>query len=156
MANSIANQSSTFAKVENPTVVFIPGAWHRPDGFDGVRNVLSARGYQTDAVSLMSLGAEVPTTNLSDDTEAARYIIEQHVEEGKPVVVVAHSYGGLVGSGAVKDLGYIQRKAAGKRGGVIMLIYMAAFVAAMGSAVLDLLGGSPPPWMDFADVRVYH
>ncbi|CAG7921131.1 unnamed protein product [Penicillium olsonii] len=143
------------ATTQHPSVVFIPGAWHLPEGFDGVREVLSARGYQTDAVSLPSVGAEVPK-NLSDDTAAARHIIEQRVEEGKQVVVVAHSYGGLVGSGAVRDLGYVSRQAAGKQGGVIMLIYMAAFVATKGSAVLDLLGGAPPPWMDFADNNYIH
>lgn len=144
------------ASTENPTVVFIPGAWHHPEGFNGVRKILSGRGYQTDTVSLPSLSPEVPTKNLSDDTVAARRIIQQRVEEGKQVVVVAHSYGGMVGGGAVKDLGYMQRQAAGKQGGVTMLIYMAAFVATKGSAVLDLLGGTPPPWMNFAEVSVYH
>ncbi|KAL4861368.1 hypothetical protein BDV12DRAFT_69335 [Aspergillus spectabilis] len=136
---------------EKPTVVFIPGAWNLPGGFDAVRTILTTRGYPSVAVTLPSVGADQPTKNLSDDTECTRRVIEQLTEEGKQVLVVAHSYAGLVGAGAVKDLGYAQRRAARKQGGVVMLIYMAAFVANKGSSVLDLLGGNPLPWMNFAD-----
>lgn len=137
---------------EKPTVVFIPGAWHLPEAFDTVRQILTTRGFPSAAVSLPSTGAESPTLSLSDDILSARLVVEQLVNDGKKVMVVAHSYGGLVASGAVKHLGYAQRRDAGSKGGVIMLVYMAAFAATKGSSTLDLLGGKPLPWMRFADV----
>lgn len=75
-------------------------------------------------------------------------------DDGKEVVVVAHSYGGMVGAGAVKGLERIARHKAGKSGGVIMLVYMTAFVAKAGTSLLDMLGGKWLPWMKI-DVSVF-
>lgn len=141
--------------IEKPTIVFIPGAWHLPEAFDAVCQILTTRGFPSTVVSLPSAGAEFPTKNLSDDIFSARLVVEKLVNEGKQVLVAAHSYGGFVASGAVKDLGYAQRRDAGLAGGVIMLVYMTAFSATKGSNVLDLLGGKPLPWMKFADVRCF-
>ncbi|KAJ5380044.1 uncharacterized protein N7496_002472 [Penicillium cataractarum] len=130
-----------------PTILFIPGAWHLPDVFDDARAALTARGFPSAAVALPAIGAEPPNKGLADDTIAVNKEIERLSNEGKQVVVVAHSYGGMVGAGAVKGLGYAERQNAGKTGGVIMLVYMAAFVAKSGTSLLDMLGGNWLPWM---------
>lgn len=130
-----------------PTILFIPGAWHLPVVFDDTRTALAARGFPSAAVALPAIGAEPPTKGLVDDTIAVHDEIERLSEEGKQVVVVAHSYGGMVGAGAVKGLGYAERQKVGKNGGVIMLVYMAAFVAKSGTSLLDMLGGKWLPWM---------
>ncbi|KAJ5364965.1 uncharacterized protein N7496_010678 [Penicillium cataractarum] len=130
-----------------PTILFIPGAWHLPDVFDDTRAVLAARGFHSVAVGLPAIGAEPPTKGLVDDTVAVHNEIERLSDEGNQIVVVAHSYGGMVGAGAVKGLGYTERQKAGKDGGVIMLVYMAAFVAKSGTSLLDMLGGKWLPWM---------
>jgi hypothetical protein len=49
------------------------------------------------------------------------------VNAGKNVVMVMHSYGGAPGSAAVKGLTRAVRQTAGLPGGVIELVYMAAF-----------------------------
>lgn len=102
---------------KKPTIVFIPGAWHLPEAFDAVCQILTTRGSPSTAVSLPSAGAEPPTKNLSDDIFSARLVVEKLVNEGKQVLVAAHSYGGFVASGAVRDLGYAQRRDAGLAGG---------------------------------------
>lgn len=130
-----------------PTILFIPGAWHLPDVFDDTRAALATRGFPSVAVGLPAIGAEPPTKGLIDDTVAVHNEIERLSDEEKQVVVVAHSYGGMVGAGAVKGLGYAERQKAGKKGGVIMLVYMAAFVAKSGTSLLDMLGGKWLPWM---------
>ncbi|CEO59973.1 hypothetical protein PMG11_04620 [Penicillium brasilianum] len=129
------------------TILFIPGAWHLPDVFDDTRAALTVRGIPSAAVALPSIGEEPPNKGLADDTIAVRNEIERLSDEGKQVVVVAHSYGGMVGAGAVKGLGYTERQKGGKTGGVIMLVYMAAFVAKLGTSLLDMLGGNWLPWM---------
>ncbi|KAJ5113306.1 hypothetical protein N7456_001840 [Penicillium angulare] len=130
-----------------PTILFVPGAWHLPEVFDEARASLTARGFPSAAVALPSIGAEPPTQGLADDTIAVHNEAERLCDEGKEVVVVAHSYGGLVGAGAVKGLSYAERQNAGKSGGVIMLVYIAAFVAKSGTSLLDMLGGNWLPWM---------
>ncbi|KAJ5217439.1 hypothetical protein N7468_010447 [Penicillium chermesinum] len=132
-----------------PTILFIPGAWHLPFVFDDTRAALAARGFPSAAVGLPAVGAEPPTKGLIDDTVAVRDEIERLSDQGKQVVVVAHSYGGMVGAGAVKGLGYAERKKRGKSGGVTMLVYMAAFVAKAGTSMSDMFGGEFPPFMKF-------
>lgn len=78
---------------------------------------------------------------LADDTLHVHNEIEKLVEQGKKVVVIAHSSGGMVGAGAVKGHSCSERKQEEKKGGVIMLVYMAAFVSLKGGSLLGMLGG---------------
>lgn len=64
-----------------------------------------------------SVGAEPPNKGLSDDTAAVRVVLERLADEGHMIVLVVHSYGGLVGSNAVEGLGYKQRADEDKKGG---------------------------------------
>ena len=137
--------------MSKPTIVFAPGAWHAPDCFDIVREQLHQRGWETEAVTYPSVGAEPPNKGLADDAMALRSTLERLADECKEIVLVAHSYGGLVGQNALQGLGYKQRQAAGKRGGVIMFVYLAAFVAPKGATIKAMLGQFLP-WMQF-DVR---
>ncbi|KAF5262503.1 hypothetical protein FOXYS1_6772 [Fusarium oxysporum] len=141
--------------MSNPTIVFAPGAWHTADCYDVVRKELHAKGWETEAVDYPSVGAEPPTKGLSDDVAAVRAVVEKLVEEGKKVMVVVHSYGGLVGAEAVKGLGLKQRAQEGKTGGVIQLVYLSAFVMPKGASILGALGGQYLPWMRVEGDYVY-
>lgn len=133
-----------------PVFVFAPGAWHQPDCFQLVRDKLEAQSHQTTAVAYPSVGAEPPNKGLFDDAAAVRAELERLSDgEGKQVILVVHSYGGLVGAEAVKGLGYKQRQQEGKKGGVVLLVYLAAFVTPKGMSILKMLGGQPLPWMNF-------
>lgn len=150
---------TTTTNTERPTIVFIPGAWHLPEAFDTVRALLSQRGYASEAIALPSIGAEPPTKSLNDDIEHVHAVLKRLADdEGRQIVVVCHSYGGLVGAGAVKGVEFVRRAKTpreedGKKGGVIMLVYMAAFVVPRGKSLKDMLGGEWLPWMRF-DVSV--
>lgn len=130
-----------------PTIVFAPGAWHTADCFDIVREALHARDWTTEAVEYPSVGAEPPTKGLADDANAVRSSVERLADEGKKVVLVVHSYGGLVGANAVEGLGYKQRLREGKTGGVILFVYLPAFVTPLGKSIKEMLGGQFLPWM---------
>ncbi|KAJ0159558.1 hypothetical protein CTA2_9479, partial [Colletotrichum tanaceti] len=130
-----------------PTVVFTPGAWHGPQSFDLVRAGLALKGYESKAITLPSVGAEPATIGLEEDAAVLRSTIETLADAGKEVVVVVHSYGGMVGSNAVEGLGYLQRAANGQAGGVIMLMYLSAFAAPNATSLLDMLSGEYLPWM---------
>ncbi|KAH8659749.1 Alpha/beta hydrolase fold-1 [Ilyonectria robusta] len=137
------------ATTSKPTIVFAPGAWHTPDCFDVVRDALHVRGWSTEAVSYPSVAAEPPTKGLADDAVAVRAALQRLADEGTTIVLVVHSYGGLVGANAVEGLGYKQRAKQGQSGGVIMFVYLAAFVTPLGKSVKDMLGGRFLPWMKF-------
>lgn len=133
---------------EKPVFVFAPGAWHDPGCFSLVQDKLHAQGYDTRGVTYPSVGAEPPTKGLADDAAALRAEIEALADKGRQVIVVVHSYGGLVGAEAVPNLGFKQRRAAGKAGGVTLLVYVTAFVTPKGASILSMLGGKPLGWMD--------
>ncbi|KAF2139186.1 uncharacterized protein K452DRAFT_232993 [Aplosporella prunicola CBS 121167] len=132
-----------------PTVVLAPGAWHTPDCYDEVRERLSALGYPTQSVAYPSVGAEPPTATLSDDVAAVRGAVAELADAGKSVVLVVHSYGGCVGASAVEGLGARTRARAGKKGGVVMFVYLAAFVVPKGKCLFDMFAGNAPAWLEF-------
>ncbi|RFN44926.1 hypothetical protein FIE12Z_10821 [Fusarium flagelliforme] len=138
-----------------PTIVFIPGAWHSPDSFQLARDALQARGWETEAVAFPTVGAEPPTKGVPDDAAAVRKVLEGLAEQGKQIVLVVHSYGGVVGAQAVRGLGYKQRQKEGKKGGIITYLYLSAFVVPIGQSLLKMLGGNWLPWMRVEGERVY-
>ncbi|KAF4120863.1 hypothetical protein GMORB2_2349 [Geosmithia morbida] len=138
-----------------PTIVLAPGAWHTADCFDALRDALHAKDWLTEAVEYPSVGAEPPTKGLADDASAVRSVLERLADEGKKIVLVGHSYGGLVIANAVKGLGYKQRQNDGKVGGVIIMVYLAAFVTPLNGSIIQMLGGNFLPWMRADGEYVY-
>ncbi|CEI62218.1 hypothetical protein FVEN_g10284 [Fusarium venenatum] len=138
-----------------PRIVLAAGAWHLASCYDALREALHSRGWKTDSVDYPSVGAEPPTKGLDDDAAALRSVIERLADDGEQIVLVVHSYGGLVGANAVKGLGYHQRREQGLPGGVIMYVYMAAFVAPIGASIRQMFGGEFLPWMRLEEGRVH-
>ncbi|KAI0184663.1 Alpha/beta hydrolase fold-1 [Xylaria flabelliformis] len=138
--------ATTTEKKTTPTVFFIPGAWHEPWVFDSVRSILSARGFETEASSLATIGSADPSGGLHVDAAKIRSALTGLVNEGKEVVLVAHSYGGIVASNSVDGLGIKQRATSGVKGGIIMILYLAAFAIPVGTNLLMNFGGSYAAW----------
>lgn len=132
----------------NPTVLFVTGSWHSPAHFDAVRDVFSKAGYETSCPELPSLG-QFPPIGVKEDAQRIRDEVKTLVEEEeKEVIVVAHSYGGVVSTEALdKDFAKKERQAHGKKGGIVGLMYMCAFIIEAGQALVDPMGGSLPPFI---------
>ncbi|KAL4805508.1 Alpha/beta hydrolase fold-1 [Aspergillus unguis] len=134
---------------EQPIFVFVPGAWHGAASFDRLRSLMTEQGLETEAIDTPSVGASPPVKGLHADIEYTKGVLQGLVDSGRQVVLVLHSYGGVVGPSAAEGLGYAQRSKAGLVGGIISVVWMAAFVARKGQSLLDLLGGKWLPWMLF-------
>src|SRR5712671_2080711 len=104
------------------TVVLVHGGFVEGSGWEGVYNILKKDGYNVSVV-------QNPTTSLADDVAATRLAIAQ--AQG-PVVLVGHSYGGVVVTEAGTD-----PKVAG-------LVYIAAFAPDKGESVSSLIANPPP------------
>ena len=71
-------------------------------------------------------------------------LVELVEKQEKTVVIIMHSYGGLVGSEAIpENLAYEFRRSKGLTGGVSYLILYAAFILGVGQSVLGVFGESP-------------
>ena len=106
------------------TVVYVHGAFISDSAWwwGHVGKILSERGIESRTIDLPSCGEKGPLGGLADDTKAVAQLIDSL--EG-PVIMVGHSYGGAVISGA----------ALGKKN-VAHLVYISAVVP-NGTSVVD-------------------
>ncbi|KAF2754641.1 alpha/beta-hydrolase [Pseudovirgaria hyperparasitica] len=132
--------------MRKPTIVFIHGAWHNYKCWNGVAEVLRADGIESVSLSLLSVGIrDTPLGSHIEDSQALHEKIKDIVEEGKDVIIVMHSYGGLAGSDAIEGL--VKNGENGStQGGVVAAIYVSAFIAPKGENLLGVFP-SPPPYL---------
>lgn len=106
--------------------------------------------------SLPSCDTHAPqTSSCSADAEAVRKQILNLIDaEGKDVVVLCHSYGGIPAGGAASGLSKRARVKDGKKGGVIGLVYMSDFVVPAKSSLLEMMGGKHAPYVNPDQVRI--
>ena len=132
-----------------PHVFIVPGAWHPASAYRQFQEQLESSGYPTFTATLPSVGSSSPTTaTCSEDTNFVRRQLLPLIEnEGKDVLLLTHSYGGIAGAGAAHGLSKTTRTQEGKKGGVIGLIYLSAFVVPEGTSLLMALGGKHAPFL---------
>lgn len=63
------------------------------------------------------------------------------------MMIVGHSSAGVSMSAAAFGLSIKTREKEGKKGGVVGLVYIAAFVAKEGEEMMSGRGGQDPPWL---------
>lgn len=85
---------------KKPTIVLVHGAFHQPEHFNTVTDLLRKTGYKVVLPRLPSVGlSSDPGGALHLDAAAVRDVINDAVvEQGEDVVLVMHSYGGLAGT----------------------------------------------------------
>jgi len=103
-------------------VVLVHGGFVDGAGWKGVYGILKKDGYSVSIV-------QNPTISLADDVAATKLIL---AAQDRPVILVGHSYGGVVITEAGNDA-----KVAG-------LVYIAAFAPDKGESVASLIKDPPP------------
>lgn len=78
-----------------PAVLLIHGAWHPPVFYDNLRTRLGAMGYEYICPHLPSLGPNSQGVDLQADIDAIRKIAIDLFDQGKEVVIIGHSAGGV-------------------------------------------------------------
>jgi pimeloyl-ACP methyl ester carboxylesterase len=116
----LMSQTNQEQKVRN--IVLVHGGFVDGSGWEGVYNALKKSGY---AVTV----AQIATASLADDVATTKRAI---AEQNGPVILVGHSYGGVVITEAGND-----PKVAG-------LVYVAAFAPDKGESVSTLIKNPPP------------
>jgi pimeloyl-ACP methyl ester carboxylesterase len=103
-------------------VVLVHGGFVDGSGWQEVHHLLKQHGYSVSVV-------QNPTLSLEDDVGAAKRVIDA---QGEPVILVGHSYGGVVITEAGNDPN------------VAALVYIAAFAPDAGESVNTLIADPPP------------
>lgn len=135
---------------ELPTLLFIPGSWHKPVCYDKVISRLHEKhGLRCTSVTLPSTSGD-PAATFRDDVNTARDAISDQVTQGRDVVVIAHSYGGMVGNSAIKGFTRPREHTATapsstEVGHVIGIILITSGFTLTGLSFMDPLLGHPPP-----------
>ena len=141
---------------KKPTIVLIPGAWLHPSAYDQFISILQLLSFPTVFASYPSRNpSDLATADAAHDTEAVRqnFLLPLIENEGKDVVILMHSYGGVPGSSAARGLAKDQRSKKAKKGGVVGLIYVSGFVLPDGGSVVDGQKGQLPAWVKQNEVR---
>lgn len=119
-------------------------------------DLFEANGFPTPCPFQPSVG-KLPPIGLAEDAQCIRDELKKLVEvEQKDVIVVAHSYGGIVTTQAVDaEFSKKAREAKGLAGGVIRLVFMCAFLLPLGDSLGSAFGGSFPPFIPI-DVNILY
>lgn len=110
------------ASARTPSIVLVHGGFVDGSGWEGVYRALRDQGFPVSVV-------QNPTTSLADDVRATKRVI---AAQPGPVILVGHSYGGVVITEAGND-----PRVAG-------LVYIAAFAPEEGESVSALIKDPPP------------
>ena len=125
------------------TFVLVHGAWGGAHGFRHVRRLLTTAGHEAFTPSLTGIGERAHLT--SPQVGLATHVddLVNHVlyEDLQDIVLLGFSYGGMVVTGGVDQVGDRVRA----------LVFLDAFVPADGQSVFDLTGQAAPNHVPGAD-----
>jgi pimeloyl-ACP methyl ester carboxylesterase len=119
---STARPAQQLTAAPKPTIVLVHGAWADSSSWDGIVKRLQALGYTVD----------VPPNPLRGLPYDAQYLADFLGTIPGPIVLVGHSYGGMVITNAAT--GNVNVKA---------LVYDDAYIPAQGDSVLSLTTAVP-------------
>jgi pimeloyl-ACP methyl ester carboxylesterase len=116
------------------TIVLAHGAWSSAWAWKKVRPLLAAAGHQFFTPSYTGLGERAHLASPANDLEThiADVLGVITYEDLRDVVLIGHSYGGMVATGVADRA----------RERIAKLIYLDAFVPANGKALLDYVHGA--------------
>jgi pimeloyl-ACP methyl ester carboxylesterase len=122
MINGLINGQGDNKMDTKPTIVFVHGAFADASGWGDVITSLHAQGFQT-------IAAANPLRGVQYD---AKYLVSLLRTIEGPIVLVGHSYGGMVITNAVDGTS-----------NVVALVFVAGFAPERGESPADLAGRFP-------------
>lgn len=117
--------------MSKPTILLVGGAWHTADYLKPLATMLEAAGYPAIALGLPSVGADPSKPDFRDDVAIIHSTVSELISEGKQVVAVMHSYGGIAGTEALQGFDDMSKKGAGA---ILGLMYIATMLPKEGDS----------------------
>ena len=127
----------------------VTGAWHPPSCYEHLKTDLTSLGYECLIPHMPSMGHGTNGVTWEADREKVLSTAAPYFEQGKEVVLVGHSYGGVPATVATEGQSLSDRAKKGLPGGFHSVVFLAAFaVPTRGWDVLTTFGGTWPDWFD--------
>lgn len=125
-----------------PTLVIIPGSFSPPALYKNLVENLQSLGFETIVEPLQSAIRKdpSPSSSMYDDASYFHDVIARLADQGKDVVLLPHSYGGIVANESAKGLLKSERSEIGKTGGIIEILNISTLSPAVGESALDVAG----------------
>ncbi|RYO98127.1 hypothetical protein DL764_007172 [Monosporascus ibericus] len=129
------------ASVNLPVIVLVPGAFGTAAGFEKLVPHLEKVGFSTHPGTYPSCNPSDPAVaTCQNDIASLRnnVLLPLLEQEQKDVVIIAHSYGGVVAGAAAKYLDKQTRRTQGQAGGsVVGLIYVVGNITLEDESLLE-------------------
>lgn len=122
---------------KHPTLVWVPGSWLSTDIYRKMASRLWE--YRSIVIDQPTNKMRPGSKDMHEDITHTHHIIENELDLGNDVVVIAHSAGGLIGSHATRGLSKIARLSAGRSSGVMGFIGVAALMPFPGKTVAEMI-----------------
>ncbi|KAJ4244223.1 hypothetical protein NW762_014605, partial [Fusarium torreyae] len=133
---------------DKPVLLFVTGAWHPPKCYDGLKRALIDLGYECVIPKLPTVGADSHGVTWEADKAKIVETAERFFTEGRQVVLIAHSYGGIPATAATQGQGTHERAGVGLQGGFHSIIFLTAFaIPVRGWDLITTFGGAYPEWL---------
>lgn len=131
------------------TFIIVPGGCTPPALFNNFCNFAKSQGVAVVAVKLPAVGRLLgqPAPTNDDDVRAICDVAEPLLDEGKKVIIVTSSLGGVIGTQCLEFLSSPARSAHGKKGSVDKIVYVTSMVIDVNTSPMDFFGEKPPRYM---------
>lgn len=144
-----------------PAIVLVPGSFSPPHFYEAVASALrNDHGFDTvTVIDMPSVGRHdskkgrlTEPASMQDDAAEIRRVAGNFIDQGRDVVLIPHSYGGIPATEAVKGIASKDglESVPGGKSGITTLVYVTSVVPRVGQSCLEVMGGVP----DFLTMNV--
>ncbi|OAL34892.1 hypothetical protein AYO20_05853 [Fonsecaea nubica] len=142
---STANKPET----TKPVIVVVPASFSPPSLYSELAGALNSHGYETVVIDLHSVGdrSPLPAATMADDAEYIRSLATKVADQGKEIVLVMHSYGGICGTESIKGVTKAERTLSQMKGGIVRLFYISSPVPGVGGSIATQMSDNMPEFI---------
>ncbi|KAF7192998.1 hypothetical protein HII31_05643 [Pseudocercospora fuligena] len=143
----------------SPTIIIVPGAWHRQFHIQPFLDEITRRGHRVQCVPLRNSYTDLPRPSWEDEVTHISRPIQHEINAGRDVCVLLHSYAGIPGSEALNRIvraGGLEEQPG--KGRLVRAIFFSAFTFPAGFVVDTkmFVGPDHPEFSIGDDGLAYH
>lgn len=106
---------------------------------------LQTLGFAAEAHTLSNFNDA--SKGLEDDEKGIRSAVNHHIDQGKDVILILHSWAGIPGSAAITGIAKKTNQSVGRIGGLIGVIYISAYIPKDTLSNGGTFKGKMEPWI---------